>query len=1172
MGDTVENHGGGTEAAAAPAVRVSLADRFEKRSGRILITGVQALVRLMILQAERDAAAGRRTAGYVTGYRGSPLGTLDTAFASAKKLTGKLGIVVQPGVNEEMAATAVAGSQQIAQTEGARVDGVFALWYGKGPGVDRASDALRHANFQGASPLGGVVLAVGDDHLAKSSSIVCYSDEVVAALKVPLFYPADPAEVVEYGLHGFAVSRHTGSLTALKIITEVADSTRAVETDELASAPILPLLETPAFGFHSRWPETPLEQEQRQLDFRLPAVAAYVRANRLDRVVLKQPGARIGLVAAGKSWLDLLEALRLLGLENARMAELGLALYKPALIWPLEPEGLKEFTAGLEILVVVEEKGAFVETQIKSILFGTPAAPAVYGKVGPHGTALLAATGDLTPERIGAALGMVIAGVTADAAVSSAVSKLTSRTKLLAPFALPPVLRKPFFCSGCPHNRSTVVPEGSRAMAGIGCHGLAAYNRPLTGSFAQMGGEGGHWVGLAPFTDEKHVFANMGDGTYFHSGILAIRQSVASGVNLTYKLLYNSAVAMTGGQAVDGELSVEQLVDQLRAEGVASVFLSTDNPDRYRDHPVRAKVERIEHRDDLEALQRELRERQGVTVIVYDQMCATEMRRLRKRGQLVDPSTRVFINELVCEGCGNCSTQSNCLSIEPVETPFGTKRRINQSSCNKDYSCLLGHCPSFVSVEGGKPRSAQVAGGTTFDAASLPVPQARSATHERLLVAGVGGTGVVTIGALVAMASHIDGLEVGVLDQVGMAQKGGAVVSHLHLADEPVTALRIPAETADLVIVCDEIVGNSRDVMAAIAPGRTQVLLNSDVAITGDFTQNRNALPDASMLEARLRRRAGHDRVVSLHFTKLSTQLLGDAIGSNLMMLGFACQKGWVRLAPASIEAAIALNGVAVAMNRAAFTIGRHLALDPGAVLARLGPQPADGDSDADLVSTNAEFLAQYQDEAYAARYRKLVARVASAEQAAGGEGNLTDTVARGLFRLMAYKDEYEVARLYTDGSFAKALKNNFEGDVKLKFHLAPPWLARRDKATGLARKIKFGGWMLLFFKLLAKGKWLRGTMFDPFGYAAERRKERQLIVAYENLLDRLVARLQPATLTEATRIAGLVLEVRGFGYVKDAAIAGYEEAVERAMGAYEAPEPAPARTTTERRAGKGLH
>jgi indolepyruvate ferredoxin oxidoreductase len=723
-------------------------------------------------------------------------------------------------------------------------------------------------------------------------------------------------------------------------------------------------------------------------------------------------------------------------------------------------------------------------------------------------------------------------------------------------FATPPALRKPFFCSGCPHNRSTVVPEGSRALAGIGCHGLAAYNRPFTGSFAQMGGEGIHWMGLAPFTDEQHVFANMGDGTYFHSGLLAIRQAVAAGVNITYKLLYNSAVAMTGGQSVDGELSVDQLIDQIRAEGVATIVLSTDDPERYgSDHPARSKVERVEHRDDLEALQLELRERSGVSVIVYEQMCATEKRRLRKRGKMADPTTRVFINELVCEGCGDCSAKSNCLSVEPVETTFGTKRRINQSSCNKDYSCLTGFCPSFVTVEGGTPRRV-AAKAAVLDLDALPLPVATAKNHERIVVAGVGGTGVVTIGALIAMAAHMKGGEVGVLDQVGMAQKGGAVVSHLHVAKEPVTALRIPAEAATLVMICDEIVGNSRDVMAAISPTVTPVLANADVSITGDFTQNRNAKPDTALLAGRLRQRAGEGNIFIYPFTQLSSRLLGDAIASNLMMVGFAWQKGWLHLDLEAFEAALALNGTAVAMNRSAFALGRKLAVDPQAVFAAAGISNASDDAaieDKDIVADREVFLAAYQDQAYARRYRAIVDRVALAEAAVKGEGSLAKTVAKGLFRVMAYKDEYEVARLYTEGSFARSLHDAFEGDLKLTFHMAPPLLAKRDKASGHLRKRTFGGWMAPLFGLLARGRVLRGTRLDPFGYTAERKTERRLIADYEALVERLLARLTSANLSQAVRIAGLILDVRGYGHVKDAAIATYEPLVAAAMRGYEA-------------------
>ncbi|WOX07012.1 indolepyruvate ferredoxin oxidoreductase family protein [Microbulbifer pacificus] len=1134
--------------------KVSLSDRLEKRSGKILISGVQALVRLMLLQAERDAAAGRKTGGFVSGYRGSPLGTLDSAFATAGRLTEERGIVVRPAVNEELAATAVAGTQQINQTSAARVEGVFSLWYGKGPGLDRASDALRHANTQGSSELGGVLLAVGDDHIAKSSTVVCSSDDVVAALNIPLFYPSDAAEVISFGLHGFAMSRHTGSYAALKIITEVADSTRAIDTDELDDQPVLPDIVVPDIGLHNRWPETPLEQETRQIKFRLPAVAAYVRANKLDRVVLKNQDSRIGLVAAGKSWLDLLEAFRLLGLDEGRLAELGIALYKPALVWPLEPEGLKNFARDLDTVLVVEEKGAFIENQIKSILYTEQTRPVVWGKYGEDGESLLPETADITPEAIAAIVGGVIATQLANESLAQRAESAESALHTMAELAIAPVVRKPFFCSGCPHNRSTVVPEGSRALAGIGCHGLAAYNRPFHGSFAQMGGEGIHWVGLAPFTDEKHIFANMGDGTYFHSGLLAIRQAVAANVNITFKLLYNSAVAMTGGQAVDGELSVSQLVDQVRAEGVDSVILSTDEPERYgAADPVRSRVERVEHRDDFEALQRELRERSGVSVIIYEQVCATEKRRLRKRGKIATPDTRVFINELVCEGCGDCSAKSNCLSIEPIETELGTKRRVNQSTCNMDYSCTTGFCPSFVSVKGGTLKRSQTDRSRLFSEVAIALPDSQNSAHERIVVAGVGGTGVVTIGALISMAAHITGKQVGILDQVGLAQKGGAVVSHVHVSSEPINALRIPAGEATLVIACDEVVGNSRDVMAAIQRDQTRVVANGDVSITGDFTQNRNAMPDADVLTERMKLRAGEENFAIYPFTRIAERMLGNAIASNLMMLGFAWQKGWLQLELSAFKEAVALNNTAVEMNLAAFTLGRQLAVDPQAVLQEAGVREDTEEISVDeIIERRAEFLTDYQDEKYAKRFRATVQRAADAEAQVGGDGSFSIAVAKSLFRLMAYKDEYEVARLYTDGRFMEDIKNTFDGPIEISFHLAPPMLANRDKATGHLRKRSYGSWMMSAFRLLAKGRRLRGTVMDPFGYTLERKTERRLIRDYESLIERLIAKLSKGKLDAATRIAEMAQEVRGYGHVKDRATAAYESQVRDAIENYE--------------------
>lgn len=1124
---------------------VTLEDRFTRRDGRILITGVQALVRLMLIQAERDRGAGLKTGGFVSGYRGSPLGTLDFAFASAKELISERGIEVQPAVNEEMAATAIAGTQQIERSPGARVQGIFSLWYGKGPGVDRAADAIRHGNYQGTSPYGGVVMAVGDDHIAKSSTVVCYSDETVASVQVPLFYPADANEIVRFGLHCFALSRQSGCWTALKIITEVADATRAVSADELDEPILLPEIDVAPMGMHNKWPEMPLDQELRHKNYRLPAVQAYVRANRLDHIAHKQPGARIGIISAGKSWLDVVEALRLLMLDEAQLTKLGIALYKPAMIWPLEPEGLKEFSEGLDALIVVEEKSPLIETQVKSILYGTARAPLVFGKVDANGADLFPSIADLNPERIAAKLASFIAAANKDADMVASIARIGGLISDQQALAVPPAIRKPYFCSGCPHNRSTVVPEGSRAMAGIGCHGFAAGMRPRTGAVSQMGGEGIHWMGMAPFTDEAHMFANLGDGTYFHSGLLAIRQAVAARLNITYKLLYNSAVAMTGGQPVDGELSVLQMVEQLRAEGVGRIVVSTDDPERYpANDPVRAKVYRVEHRDDLDALQLEMRDYKGVSVILYEQMCASEKRRLRKRGKMVDPSRRLFINELVCEGCGDCSTKSNCLSVEPVQTELGTKRRINQSSCNKDFSCALGFCPSFVTIEGGKPRKAKGVG----DPAVLPAlitSDSEMPVHQRVLVAGVGGTGIVTVGALLSMAGHMEGHNVAVLDQVGLAQKGGAVASHIHVARDPIHALRIPAGEADLIIACDQIVANMKDVIAAVTPGSTRVLANADVSITGDFTQNREAVVDVSLLTRRLANRAGDGNFIAHPFTQLAERLLGDAIGSNLMMVGFAYQLGWLKFELAPFLSAIELNGVALKLNLNAFNWGRMLAVEPEQVYTAASLRDPIPEKMEDRIERYAAFLAEYQDNAYSLRFRGRIERVRAAESRVSQESNLTEAATDALYKLMAYKDEYEVARLYTDGRFQQALAEHFEGPVRLSFNMAPPILAKKDPVTGHLRKRSFGPWMMTALRVLARFRHLRGSRWDIFGYTEERRTERKLMAEYEALLDSLADQLTPGNLDAAIKIARLPMDVRGYGHVKDEAIVRYQKAIE---------------------------
>ncbi|MBR0706985.1 indolepyruvate ferredoxin oxidoreductase family protein [Bradyrhizobium liaoningense] len=1136
---------------------VSLDDRYRKRDGAILVGGVQALVRLMLLQAERDRKSGLSTAGFVSGYRGSPLGTLDGAFASASRLTGESKIVVQPAVNEELAATAVAGTQQIHQSPGARVNGVFALWYGKGPGLDRAADAIRHGNSQGSSPNGGVVVAVGDDHLAKSSTVACYSDETVASLLLPLLYPADPGEIVSYGLHGFAMSRLTGSWVALKILTEVADSTRTVPATELDEPPILPDVAVPAIGLHNRWPDLPLEQESRQHDYRLPAVLDYVRANGLDRVVMKPPAARVGLIAAGKSWMDLQEALDLLNLDESRLTELGVALYKPAMIWPLEPQGLTAFAAGLSEVVVVEEKAPLIERQVKEILFGRSQAPAVWGKSGPEQRPMFPATSDLTPEQIAIQIASVIARMTGDQAIARGGERWRGELSKPVPTDVP-AARRPFFCSGCPHNRSTTVPAGSRALAGIGCHGMAARNRPDTFSYSQMGGEGVHWVGLAPFTDEQHVFSNMGDGTYFHSGLLAIRQAVAVKLNITYKLLYNSAVAMTGGQAIDGELTLERLLQQLRAEGVGTIVLVSDDPASHRRRREIASLSNeITHRDEFDAVQRKLRATQGVSVVVYDQMCATERRRKRKRGQIQEATPRVFINELVCEGCGDCSVKSNCLSVEPVETPFGTKRRINQSSCNSDLSCISGFCPSFVTVEGARVKRVQKVDLTRVDAPP-PVATDRLSKRNRVLLAGIGGTGIVTTSAVLAMAGHLDGRETAVLDQIGMAQKGGAVASHVHLGG-PIHALRIPAKHCDLLLVCDQVVGNGPEVMASLDTARSRVIANADVAVTGDFVTNRNAIVDPDLLTRRIRSRVAPENFIAFPFTSLAQSLFGDSISANFMMVGLAYQMGWLDLRLEDLQHAIELNGAAKEANLAALEWGRRLAVDPRSVFVAAGKiEERERLSPEAEVERFAAFLRDYQNGDYARRYLDVITRIRASEAAVHAGTSFTLAAARSLFKLMAYKDEYEIARLYTSGEFARAMRSQFDGYDKLSVYLAPPFLARHDKATGAPRKIRFGSWILPVLRLLASLKVLRGTRFDIFGMTSERRTERALIVEFTDVLDRLSAQLTTRSLADAVAIAQMPSEIRGYGHVKQKAVELFRRRIGEALERYQSPQSSP--------------
>ena len=1128
---------------------VNLDDKYALESGRVYLTGTQALVRLPIMQRQRDAAAGLKTGCFISGYRGSPLGGLDQQLWQARPFLERNHIHFRPGVNEDLAATAIWGSQQGGIFGDSDYDGVFALWYAKGPGVDRSGDVLRHGNLAGSAKHGGVLLLAGDDHTAKSSTTAHQCEYAFMDAMIPVLNPAGVQEFLDLGLYGWAMSRYSGCWVGFKTIAETVDSSASVQVDphrvEIATPDDF---ELPPGGLNIRWPDQPLEQEDRLHRYKVLAALAFARANKLDRIVLDSPKRRFGIVTAGKSYLDVRQALDDLGIDEALAAEIGLTVYKVAMTWPLERSGLRAFAEGLDEILVVEEKRAVMENQIKEQLYNwrADARPRVIGKYDEEGEWILPSVNELTPARVARAIARRIARFHSSERIEERLRFLVEKEEALSVGAAP-MERIPYFCSGCPHNTSTKVPEGSRALAGIGCHYMVLWMDRDTATFTQMGGEGVTWIGYSPFSKTEHVFVNLGDGTYFHSGIMAVRACVSAGVNITFKVLYNDAVAMTGGQPMDGPLDPAMITRQLHAEAVGKIVVVTDEPDKYPIGVEWAPGVTVRHRDDLDRVQRDLREIPGVTAIVYDQTCAAEKRRRRKRGLYPDPPKRVFINDLVCEGCGDCSVASNCLSVVPVETEFGRKRAIDQSSCNKDYSCVNGFCPSFVTVHGGRLRRPEPGAGTTQETPgtwdALPEPKLPALDEPYgILVTGVGGTGVITIGALLGMAAHLEGKGCSVLDMAGLAQKGGAVVSHVRLAAAPedIHAVRLSAGGASLVLGCDLVVAAGFETLSKMQPGATHAIVNSHQTITGDFTRNPDLHFPSQQMHDLIREAVGEERVEYLDATRLATALLGNSIATNLFMVGYAWQKGLIPLSLEAMERAIQLNGVAVETNKAALLWGRRAAHDLAAVEAlakpRAEPRSHDLSGDLDeLVARRVDFLTDYQDAAYAARYTALVERVRAAETArAPGMAGLAEAVARYYFKLLAYKDEYEVGRLYAAPEFAAKLGAQFEGDFKLHFHLAPPLFSRRDPETGHLIKREFGPWIFQAMKLLARLRGLRGTVFDVFGYSAERKRERRLIVDYETLMDEVLAGLDPETHALAVELASVPEGIRGYGHVKE--------------------------------------
>jgi len=1142
---------------ALPRLRpVDLADKYTRSADRVYMTGTQALVRLLMLQRQRDRAADLKTAGFVSGYRGSPLAALDLELWKAKKYLQECDVRFQPGLNEDLAATAVWGTQQVGTVPGAKVDGVFGMWYGKGPGVDRSMDAIKHANYAGTAKHGGVIALCGDDHAAKSSSLPHQSDFALVAAGMPILFPGNGQEILDLGIHAWALSRYSGLWVGLKCISDVVESGSSVIADAHRVTVQTPEdFAMPAGGLAIRWPDTQLGQESRLVDFKLQAACAYARANGLNSTVTHPNQPRLGLIGSGKAYFDMLQALSDLGLSLSDCEELGVRVHKVAMVWPLEPSTTREFARDLSEIVVVEEKRALIEPALKELLYSWPdsARPRIVGKIVSHGHLemcdLLPERSELSPALIAPVLAQSLLRLELPADKRNGIEECLraikgnlARTSMIRA----PEARLAYYCSGCPHNTSTHIPEGSRALAGIGCHSMAMWMpERRTGAFSHMGGEGVHWIGQAPYTSEPHVFANMGDGTYFHSGTLAIRAAVAANVNITYKLLVNDAVAMTGGQPVDGTLTVPQIVRQLQAERVRRIVVVSDDIEKYKLSAPEMLPEgtEVRHRDGLDSLQRELRAVPGCTVIVYDQTCAAEKRRRRKKildGKplMDDPPKRLFINEAVCEGCGDCSVQSSCLSIEPLETAFGRKRAINQSTCNKDYSCVKGFCPSFVTIKGGKLRKAAPAAGLG-EAPQVPEPVLPPIDGiYNLLIAGIGGTGVVTIGQLLGMAAHLESRPISTMDITGVSQKGGAVTSHVKIgsADTQMTAARIALGSADAIIGCDIIVSASEEVLGKASVNRTRAVVNSTLVPTASFITQRDWTYPVKTSEGAVQSAVRSDGSYFVDAGALTLRLLGDTIYANPFMLGFAWQQGLIPLSKNGLYRAIELNGVAVEQNHRAFEWGRFAAHDPAALsglLAAVAAAPAKRQlSLPELINHRADQLSEYGNAGYADRYRALVGRAESAEAQLGSGRLLSEAVAKNYAKLLAYKDEYEVARLYTAPAFQKRLADTFEGPYELEFNLAPPLLSKRNERGELVKR-PFGAWMQFAFRVLTRFRFLRGTPFDPFGYTAERKSERQLIARYEAILDEVLRSLGAHNQAVAVELASAPDQVRGFGHVK---------------------------------------
>ena len=1126
-----------------PLDNYELADRYRRESGRVLLTGTQALVRIALMQRTLDKASGLDTAGFVSGYRGSPLGMVDQELWRAQRFLEENQIEFLPAVNEDLAATAILGTQQVETDPGRTVDGVFGIWYGKGPGVDRAGDALKHGNAYGSSPHGGVLVVAGDDHGCISSSMPHQSDVAFLTFMMPNLNPANVAEYLEFGLYGIALSRYSGMWVGFKAISETVESAMSIELPPYPQFQIPTDFTPPATGLHYRWPDFPGPQIEERLEAKKAATLAFAAANPIDRKIFNVPNARFGIVTTGKGHLDLMEALRILGVDATEARRIGIDVYKVGMVWPLEPHGALDFVQRKHEVLVVEEKRGIIESQFKEHFYDYPGRKPerMVGKADENGEPLVPWVGELSPMQLAPIIASRLDRVFGGSRFSERAEQLRQQTG--AVIEIGGARRMPYFCSGCPHNTSTKVPEGSRALAGIGCHFMASWMQRDTDGLIQMGGEGVNWIPRSRFNGGQHVFQNLGDGTFYHSGSLAIRQAVAAGVNITYKILYNDAVAMTGGQPVDGPISVQSIAHSVRSEGVQRIALISDEPETFKASDLPSGVT-ISHRRDMDAVQRELREIPGVTVLIYAQTCATEKRRRRKRGKLAEPKKFVVINDLVCEGCGDCSIESNCLSVVPKETPFGRKRQIDQDSCNKDYSCLNGFCPSFVTVQGKLTRQARrMADDTQYEAlsAALPAPTipAIDACYD-LLVTGVGGTGVITVGALITMAAHLEGKGASELDFMGFAQKFGTVLSYLRIASEPakINQVRIEPAHADALIGCDIVVSSSPKASITYKHNHTRALVNTAEMLTGDFIRNRDASLRGSDRVAAIAAAVGAGNLATIDANRLANKLMGDTIYANVLLLGCAWQAGLVPVSLEALHRAIELNGVKIEANKQAFTWGRIAATDRQAIDSMVDDADTPALETLDgMIARRREFLVDYQDEKLAQRYVDLVEKTRAAESTLSDSSELSEAVARSYFRLLSYKDEYEVARLHTRKAFLNSIRRDFGSKARLRFHLAPPILNAGIDARGRPRKKEFGAWILPVFRVLAKLRRLRGTAFDLFGKTAERRMERELIREFETMLNEILPLLTADTQSEASDLFRRYLDIRGYGPVKEASV-----------------------------------